>query len=92
MHAGGPPEELAHYLERLRELRKEAGRDHLPFEIFAGSRDAFTIDGVRRLEDQGITSVAIGFSMPYQKGPDPQPLEQKLGDLRRFAEDVIAKL
>ncbi len=92
MHAGGPPEELAKYLERLRELRKEAGRDHLPFEIFAGSPDAFTVDGVKRLEDQGVTTLVVGFSLPYQKGPDPQPLDQKLGDLRRYADDVIAKL
>ncbi len=92
MHAGGPPKDLPRYLSRLAELRREYGRDHLPFQIHAISPDAFTVDGVRRLEDQGVTNVIVGFSNSYQKGPDPQPLEHKLGDLRKFADDVISKL
>jgi len=92
MHAGGAPEDLSRYLARLHELRREYGRDHLPFEIHAISLDAFSIDGVRRLEDQGVSNVIVGFSNAYQKGPDPQSLEQKLADLRKFADDVISKL
>lgn len=92
MHAGGTPEDLSRYLARLHELRRQYGRDHLPFEIHAISLDAFSIDGVRRLEDQGVSHVIVGFSNSYQKGPDPQSLEQKLADLRKFADDVISKL
>jgi len=92
MHAGGPPGELEKYLARLQELRREYGRDHLPFEIHAVSRDAFTVDGIRRLEDKGVTHVVVGFSNSYQKAADTQTLEQKIGDLRRFADDIIAKL
>lgn len=92
MHAGGPPDELPRYLARIHELRKEYGRDHLPFEVHAIHRDAFTVDGIKRLEDLGITNVVVGFSNSYQKGPDPQSLDDKLGDLRRFADNVIAKL
>jgi len=54
--------------------------------------DAYTPDGVRRLEDQGVTDVVVGFRWPYEVGPDTQPLQEKLDLLRRYADDVIAKM
>ncbi|MDP6981185.1 MAG: TIGR03619 family F420-dependent LLM class oxidoreductase [Myxococcota bacterium] len=92
MHAGGPPDELPRYMARLAELRRDAGRDHLPFEVHAISPDAFTVDGIRRLEDQGVTNVVVGFRDTQPNGPDTQTLEKKLGDLRDFADKVLAKL
>jgi len=56
------------------------------------SLDAYTPDGVRRLEDRGVTDVIVGFRWPYQVGPDTEPLDAKLAKLRRFADDVIAKV
>jgi hypothetical protein len=56
------------------------------------SPDAYTTDGVRRLEDQGVTDVIVGFRWPYVTGPDREPLGRKIDSLRRFAADVIAKL
>jgi hypothetical protein len=53
--------------------------------------DAYTVDGVRRLEDQGVTDVIVGFRWPYEVGPDTEPLNSKLDHLRRFADAVIAK-
>jgi len=47
---------------------------------------------VRRLEEQGVTDVIVGFRWPYATGPDTEPLAQKIGHLRRFADDVIAKV
>ena len=38
------------------------------------SADAYTADGVRRLEDQGVTDVIVGFRWPYETGPDTEPL------------------
>jgi alkanesulfonate monooxygenase SsuD/methylene tetrahydromethanopterin reductase-like flavin-dependent oxidoreductase (luciferase family) len=61
------------------------------FEIHVISLDAYTVDGVRRLEEQGVTDVIIGFRWPYVTGPDTEPLSRKLDNLRRFADDVIAK-
>jgi hypothetical protein len=52
--------------------------------------DAYTVDGIRRLEEQGVTDVIVGFRWPYQTGPDTQPLADKLGNLRRYADEVIA--
>jgi hypothetical protein len=47
---------------------------------------------VRRLEEQGVTDAIVGFRWPYQTGPDREPLAAKTGKLRRFADEVIAKV
>jgi hypothetical protein len=90
MHAGGDQGTLARLISRLRELRAEYGREREPFEIHVISMDAYSIDGVRKLEDLGVTDVIVGFRNAYE--PDTQTLEQKTTALRQFAENVIAKL
>jgi probable F420-dependent oxidoreductase len=90
MHAGGERGELARLLARLDALRREAGREREPFEVHVISLDGYTPDGVRRLEDLGVSDVIVGFRNSY--APDTQTLEQKLDALRRFAEQVIARV
>ena len=63
-----------------------------PLKVHVISADAYTVDGVRRLEEQGVTDVIIGFRWPYATGPDTEPLDLKLDNLRRFADTVIAKV
>jgi hypothetical protein len=58
--------------------------------VHAISLEAFSVDGVRRLEEQGVTDVIVGFRWPYTVGPDVEPLQSKLDNLRRFADTVIA--
>jgi len=89
MHAGGDPEVLAGLLSRLNELRAEYGRMNDPFEIHVISMDGFSLDGVKRLEDAGVTDVIVGFRNAYEV--DVMTLDQKLGALKAFAENVIAK-
>ena len=91
MHAGGDPSELERMIARLHELRAEYGRAHEPFEVHVISFDGYTVDGVRRLADIGVTDVIVGFRNPYE-GPDTMPLEHKTDAVRRFADDVIAKV
>lgn len=91
MHAGGDPETLKKLLARLQELRVEYGRDKEPFEIHVISMDGFTPDGIKRLEDLGVTDTIVGFRNAYS-GVDDQTLDQKLAALRGFAENVIAKV
>jgi probable F420-dependent oxidoreductase len=92
MHGGGPQDELDRLLDRIDEIRKEEGVDDQPFEKHVISMDAYVVDGVKRLEDRGVTDVIVGFRIPYIKGPDTEPLEKKVQHLERFAEDVIAKV
>jgi probable F420-dependent oxidoreductase len=93
MHGGGDPADLPRLLARLDELRRnEAADPGRPFEVHVISTDAYTVDGVRRLEEQGVTDVIIGFRWPYATGPDTEPLDLKLDNLRRFADTVIAKV
>jgi len=92
MHAGSDGEELDALLDKLAKLRGEAGKADEPFEIHVISMDAYSVDGVKRLEDKGITDVIVGFRVPYIKGEDTEPLETKVEHLERFAESVIAKV
>src|ERR1700712_1093160 len=85
MHGGGSdPEELDRLIARVRQFREEEGSTD-PFEIHVISADSYTIDGIRRLEDKGVTDVIVGFRWPYIKGPDPEPLERKIRNLEKFA-------
>ena len=54
--------------------------------------DAYSPDGIRRLEDQGVTEVIVGFRWPYHVGPDTEGLQPKLDSLRQYADDVITKV
>ncbi len=92
LHGGGDPAELSGLLEQLARLREEEGTTDRPFEVHVISLDAFSLDGVHRLEDQGVTDVIVGFRWPYVVGPDVEPLQSKLDSLRRFADDVIGNV
>lgn len=89
MHAGGDQEKLEEYMKRIAELRREYGREREPFEIHAISFDGFTVDGVKKLADLGVTDVIVGFRNMYDK--DTTPLQKKIDALRLFAEHTIAK-
>jgi probable F420-dependent oxidoreductase len=91
MHGGGDPDELDRLIKRLKQLREEQGRAD-PFEIHVISADAFTADGIKRLEDKGVTDVIVGFRIPYIMGQDTEPLDAKIRHLEKFAEKVIAKV
>jgi probable F420-dependent oxidoreductase len=89
MHAGGDQALLEGYLNRLHALRVEYGRDHLPFENHVISFDGFTVDGVKKLADLGVTDVIVGFRNVYDR--DTMPLQKKIDALRLYADHVIAK-
>jgi probable F420-dependent oxidoreductase len=93
MHAGwGGGEDLGALIRRLDQLREEHGRADRAFTLHAISLDAYSADGVKRMEEAGITDAIVGFRDAYQPGPDTETLDQKLTALRRFAESVIAKV
>lgn len=95
LHGGGDPEDLPGLLRRLDRVRAEEGAGDSgpagrPFEVHVISMDAFSADGVRRLEDLGVTDVIVGFRWPYEVGPDVEPLTAKVDKLRWFADQVMA--
>jgi probable F420-dependent oxidoreductase len=92
LHGGGDPVDLPGLLARLAGLRKAEGAAGRPFEVHVITMDAYSVDGVRRLEEQGVTDAIVGFRWPYQTGPDREPLTDKIAGLRRYADDVIAKV
>src|SRR3954453_5081995 len=91
MHAGGDGEELDLLLARLVEIRREEGDTRADFEVHVISYDAYDVDGIKRLEDKGVTDCIVGFRVPYIKGPDTEPLETKIKHLEQYAENIIAK-
>jgi probable F420-dependent oxidoreductase len=91
LHGGGDPEDLPGLLTRLTELRREYGTLDKDFEIHVISLDAYSADGIEKLEELGVTGVIVGFRYPYDVGPDTETLQTKIDNLQRFSEDVIAK-
>lgn len=91
IHAGGTFESLAASVAEIEGYRKEYGRENVPFEYQSMSAEAFSVDGVKKLEDLGIDEAIVAFSNPYEGKPDTQTLEQKIGMLHWFADNVIQK-
>jgi probable F420-dependent oxidoreductase len=91
MHGGGDATELDRLIKRLKQIREDEQRT-APFQIHVISMDAFTVDGVKRLEDKGVTDVIVGFRIPYITGKDTEPLDTKIRHLESFARNVIAKV
>jgi probable F420-dependent oxidoreductase len=90
IHGGGDADALPGLISRVLELRADTSRAADPFEVHAISMDAYTVDGIRRLEEMGVTDVIVGFRWTYQVGPDTEPLQKKLDALRRYADTVIS--
>lgn len=92
LHAGGDADELARMLAVVHESRKRHGRDHLPFEVHAISTDAYSLEGIDRLVAAGVTDAIVGFRDAYQPGPDTQTLEEKIGAVQWYADEILAKV
>lgn len=93
MHGGGSAQELDALLAKLKAYRAEGeGVGSGDFQIHVISMDAYTADGIHRLEDKGVTDVIVGFRIPYVVGPDTEPLTAKIRNLERYAEKVLSKV
>ncbi|HSS11188.1 MAG TPA: TIGR03619 family F420-dependent LLM class oxidoreductase, partial [Acidimicrobiales bacterium] len=89
--AGSTTEQLADWIRTLRQLRRDHRRDESSFAIHATTPDSFSMDGVRHLEEMGVTHTGGGFSSfnPYQVELDSEPLDAKVAALQYYAETVI---
>lgn len=59
MDQGNRVDDMPPLIARLNEMRREAGRDHLPFEVVMVLKDAWDIDLFRRAEDMGVTAIQL---------------------------------
>ncbi|MCB1731067.1 MAG: TIGR03619 family F420-dependent LLM class oxidoreductase, partial [Halieaceae bacterium] len=80
MCAGADLAQLQAYISLIRQLREEYGTADRPFRVYTTGQDAFTPDGIARLEEIGVTDVVIGFRNVYEMEPD-KPLEEKIAML-----------
>lgn len=77
-------------IDQVRAHRVALGRQDEPLDVMASATDAYDIDGYRRLGDAGVTHVlTMPWMFYYGDTKDPQ---QKQDGIRRFADDVIAKM
>jgi probable F420-dependent oxidoreductase len=88
--AGTLPEEVGPLLSRLNALRKEYGRDHLPFEAMLGISDIPGYDLYARLAEDGLEStVAPPFF--YALGKKHSTLDEKKRFMEDYANTIIRR-
>lgn len=92
MHAGGDQAELEVMLDKIKQIRQDEGDTRDDFEVHVISMDAYNLDGIKRLEDKGVTDCIVGFRMPYVKGIDQETIAEKRAPMEKFAEKIISKL
>ena len=88
MCAGANLEELGGYTARIQALREEYGTADKPFKIFTTGADAFSQEGIAKLEAVGVTDVVIGFRNVYEMEPD-KPLDEKIAAINWYADKFI---
>ena len=81
--------EILECVNRVQGYRRELGRDEF-FDVMASANDAADVDGYRRLGEGGVTHV---LTMPwvFYHGLT-EDVTKKVDGIKRFAEDVIAKM
>ena len=88
MCAGADTEQLDAYIKRIMQLREEYGTADRAFRVFTTGQDAFTPEGIARLESIGVTDVIIAFRNVYEMEED-KPLEEKIAMLNWYAGEFI---
>jgi probable F420-dependent oxidoreductase len=86
--AGTAPDEVGPLLTRLDELRREYGRDHLPFEAMLGISDIPGVDLYRRLADEGLEST-VAPPFQYALGKKNSTLDEKKRFMEDYAENIL---
>jgi len=85
-----PSSEIIESIERIRQWRREYGREDEPFEVMATPNDAWDADGYRRLEDEGVTHI---LTMPWMfYHGETEDVALKIDGVKRYADEVIAPL
>lgn len=81
------PEQLPPLIKKLSRYRSEIGRENQPFEIFAVWKPGVSHDGIRQLEDLGVT-MTQDYAW-FHKGEPFSPVQKKKDSMSRFAEQFM---
>lgn len=87
---GNTPEEVPPLMAELQRLRREAGRDHLPFETVIGRNAPPDLDTFRSLEETGMTA-GVSYPFYFELGLHSS-IDAKKRVMERFARDIIVPL
>lgn len=87
--AGSSLNELRTMIGQIEDFRKEYGRDQGAFEYHAMTEAAYSAEGLTDLAGAGVTEVIIAFRNPYDAEPDTQTVEEKIGMINWYSENVI---
>ncbi len=87
--AGTDPDEVPGLLQRLRELREEYGRAHLPFEAMLGLTAEPSLALFERMAEVGLESTVVA-PFAYTLGKRSN-LDDKKRQMEHFAESVIRR-
>ncbi len=88
MCAGANLAELTRYIETITQYREESGTADKPYKIYTTGQDAFTLEGIAKLEEIGVTDVIIGFRDVYNMEPDKE-LPEKIQLLQWYASEFM---
>ncbi len=89
--AGAELDAIKGMIDQINEFRVEYGRDKEPFEFHAMTGEAYSADGIKRLQDVGVQEVLVAFRDVYASEPDDKTVEQKIDMMKWYADEVIAK-
>ena len=88
-------EEAWTHLAEVRKALEEAGRDEDDFTVYLSLKERPSVDLYRRFADAGVTDFVCAPWMFVEVAPgtpDAQALEARLGAVRWFADEIIAKV
>ncbi|MCR9104451.1 MAG: TIGR03619 family F420-dependent LLM class oxidoreductase [Gammaproteobacteria bacterium] len=87
--AGSSINELRDMIGQIEDFRAEYERTDGAFEYHAMTEAAYSAQGLEDLAAAGVTEVIIAFRNPYDGEADTQTLEEKIGMINWYAENVI---
>ena len=82
-------------LDELEAARRSAGRENEPFTIYLSLNERPNIDMFRRFVEAGVSNFVCApwmFVRVDSGTPDDKVLADRLGAVKRFAEEIVAKV
>ncbi len=86
--AGTAPDDVGPLLQRLNTLRKEYGRDHLPFEAMIGISASPSLKLYQRLANDGLEST-VAPPFQYALGKKHSTIDEKKQFMEYYAESIV---